>query len=165
MLSGIAVGFAAALSATTALADVLIATAGPITGQLAALGEQYRQGASKAVADINAAGGVMGRPIEVRSEDSVNPATAATKATAAGGLVSGFIDLNGAAIQAAAVHCGNSGIGIGGIGKGHKAESTAATGVPIIDHIGFGHFAETGKTLPQTSIIGIPAQTADEQFL
>ena len=55
MLSGIAVGFAAALSATTALADVLIATAGPITGQLAALGEQYRQGASKAVADINAA--------------------------------------------------------------------------------------------------------------
>ena len=74
MLSGIAVGFAAALSATTALADVLIATAGPITGQLAALGEQYRQGASKAVADINAAGGVMGEKFVLEvGDDACDP--------------------------------------------------------------------------------------------
>ncbi|MBM3520815.1 MAG: branched-chain amino acid ABC transporter substrate-binding protein, partial [Alphaproteobacteria bacterium] len=74
MLSGIAVGFAAALSATTALADVLIATAGPITGQLAALGEQYRQGASKAVADINAAGGVMGEKLVLEiGDDACDP--------------------------------------------------------------------------------------------
>ncbi len=40
LLSGIALGFAAALSATTALADITIAVAGPITGQYAAFGEQ-----------------------------------------------------------------------------------------------------------------------------
>jgi len=74
MLSGIAVGFAAALSATTALAEVLIATAGPITGQLAALGEQYRQGVSKAVADINAAGGVMGETFALEiGDDACDP--------------------------------------------------------------------------------------------
>ena len=33
-----------------------------------------------AVDEINQAGGVMGRPIELISEDSVNPQTAATKA-------------------------------------------------------------------------------------
>ena len=37
-LTGIALGFAAALSAGTALADLTVATVGPISGQLAALG-------------------------------------------------------------------------------------------------------------------------------
>ena len=32
LLSGVALGFAAALSASTALADITIAVAGPITG-------------------------------------------------------------------------------------------------------------------------------------
>lgn len=63
LLSGIALGFAAALSASTALADVTIAVAGPITGQYAAFGEQLKRGAEMAVADINAAGGVNGQKI------------------------------------------------------------------------------------------------------
>ena len=63
LLSGIALSFAAALSAGTALADITIATVGPITGQLAALGEQYKRGAEMAVADINAAGGVNGEKL------------------------------------------------------------------------------------------------------
>lgn len=63
ILSGIAMSFAAALSATSALADITIATAGPITGDLAALGEQYKRGATLAVADINAAGGVNGEKV------------------------------------------------------------------------------------------------------
>jgi branched-chain amino acid transport system substrate-binding protein len=63
ILSGIAISFAAALSASSALADVTIATAGPITGDLAALGEQYKRGATLAVADINAAGGVNGEKL------------------------------------------------------------------------------------------------------
>src|SRR3546814_17803835 len=33
-----------------------------------------------AAEEINAAGGVMGRPLEVKSEDSINPDTASTKA-------------------------------------------------------------------------------------
>ncbi len=74
LLSGIAISFAAALSATTALADVMIATVGPITGQLAALGEQYKHGAEMAVADINAAGGVNGEKLVLEiGDDACDP--------------------------------------------------------------------------------------------
>jgi branched-chain amino acid transport system substrate-binding protein len=52
----------------------------PMTGFLGALGEYAVMGMRMAEEEINKAGGVMGRPIEVVSEDSVNPTTAATKA-------------------------------------------------------------------------------------
>lgn len=52
----------------------------PLTGFLGALGGYAQLGIRMAEAEINAAGGVMGRQIEIMSEDSVNPATAATKA-------------------------------------------------------------------------------------
>lgn len=52
----------------------------PLTGFLGALGEYAVQGIRIATDEINKAGGVLGRQIEVTSEDSVNPATAATKA-------------------------------------------------------------------------------------
>ncbi len=52
----------------------------PLTGFLGALGAYAVLGMRMAEAEINAAGGIMGRQIEVMSEDSVNPATAATKA-------------------------------------------------------------------------------------
>jgi len=52
----------------------------PLTGFLGALGAYAQLGIRMAEAEINAAGGVMGRKLAVTSEDSVNPATAATKA-------------------------------------------------------------------------------------
>jgi branched-chain amino acid transport system substrate-binding protein len=52
----------------------------PLTGFLGALGAYAQLGIRLAEAEINQSGGVMGRQIEVISEDSVNPATAATKA-------------------------------------------------------------------------------------
>jgi branched-chain amino acid transport system substrate-binding protein len=52
----------------------------PMTGFLGALGEYAVLGIKMAEEEINKSGGVMGRQIEVMSEDSVNPATAATKA-------------------------------------------------------------------------------------
>jgi branched-chain amino acid transport system substrate-binding protein len=52
----------------------------PLTGFLGALGAYAVLGMRMAEAEINAAGGIMGRQLEVMSEDSVNPATAATKA-------------------------------------------------------------------------------------
>ncbi len=44
--------------------DITIAVAGPMTGELAAFGEQLKRGAEKAVADINAKGGVNGESAE-----------------------------------------------------------------------------------------------------
>jgi branched-chain amino acid transport system substrate-binding protein len=52
----------------------------PLTGFLGALGAYAQLGIRMAEEEINAAGGVMGRKLAITSEDSVNPATAATKA-------------------------------------------------------------------------------------
>ena len=52
----------------------------PLTGFLGALGEYAVMGAKMAADEVNAAGGVNGHPIELMSEDSVNPQVAATKA-------------------------------------------------------------------------------------
>jgi len=52
----------------------------PLTGFLGALGAYAQLGIRMAEEEINNSGGVLGRRIEVMSEDSVNPATAATKA-------------------------------------------------------------------------------------
>jgi branched-chain amino acid transport system substrate-binding protein len=74
LLSGIAVGFGAALAASTAWADITVATVGPITGQYAAFGEQMKKGAEMAVADINAAGGVNGEKLVLEvGDDACDP--------------------------------------------------------------------------------------------
>jgi branched-chain amino acid transport system substrate-binding protein len=52
----------------------------PRTGFLGPLGEFAVQAADMAVDEINAAGGVNGRKIDLLKEDSVNPQTASTKA-------------------------------------------------------------------------------------
>ena len=52
----------------------------PLTGFLGALGDYAVLGLRMAEEEINKAGGVMGRQLEIISEDSINPATAATKA-------------------------------------------------------------------------------------
>jgi branched-chain amino acid transport system substrate-binding protein len=58
----------------SAYAEILIATAGPMKGQYAALGEQLRQGASRAVADINASGGVNGEQLVLEvADDGCDP--------------------------------------------------------------------------------------------
>jgi branched-chain amino acid transport system substrate-binding protein len=65
------------LSAGTAPAeaeDIPVAVAGPMTGQLAAFGEQLRRGSEMAVKDINAAGGVMGKQLKlVIGDDQCDP--------------------------------------------------------------------------------------------
>lgn len=52
----------------------------PLTGFLGALGEYAVMGVKMATDEINASGGVLGRRLEVTSEDSVNPQVASTKA-------------------------------------------------------------------------------------
>src|SRR3954452_137612 len=52
----------------------------PRTGFLGQSGEYGFRGATLAVEEINAAGGVLGRKIDLIAEDSVNPATAVNKA-------------------------------------------------------------------------------------
>jgi branched-chain amino acid transport system substrate-binding protein len=51
-----------------------VATAGPMTGQYASFGEQMKRGAEQAVADINAAGGVLGKQLVLEiGDDACDP--------------------------------------------------------------------------------------------
>ena len=52
----------------------------PRTGFLGQVGEYGFHGATLAVEELNASGGVLGRKVELIAEDSVNPATAVNKA-------------------------------------------------------------------------------------
>lgn len=57
-----------------AKAQITVATAGPMTGQYASFGAQMKAGAEQAVADINAAGGVLGQQLRlVIGDDACDP--------------------------------------------------------------------------------------------
>ena len=73
-----AIGFPSIVSGQTE--KIKIGHLTPLTGFLGALGAYAQLGIRMAEEEINQSGGVMGRQLDVLSEDSVNPATAATKA-------------------------------------------------------------------------------------
>ena len=73
-----ALGFPAIVSGQTD--KIKIGHLTPLTGFLGALGAYAQLGLRMAQEEINNSGGVMGRQLDIVSEDSVNPATAATKA-------------------------------------------------------------------------------------
>ncbi len=68
---GLALGFAIGL-AGSASAQVKFGMAGPITGPSAATGAQMKNGVEQAVADINAAGGILGQKLTVEFGDDVS---------------------------------------------------------------------------------------------
>ncbi|TDQ80956.1 amino acid/amide ABC transporter substrate-binding protein (HAAT family) [Dongia mobilis] len=64
---------AAATPAATG-GEIVVAVAGPMTGDLAAFGEQLKRGAEKAIADINAKGGVNGKQLKLEiGDDQCDP--------------------------------------------------------------------------------------------
>jgi branched-chain amino acid transport system substrate-binding protein len=53
---------------------IVIAVVGPMTGQYASFGQQLAEGAKQAVADLNAAGGVLGRQVTLEiGDDACDP--------------------------------------------------------------------------------------------
>ena len=95
--------------AAPALADdITFAVVGPMTGQLATIGDQFKHGAEAAAAAINAKGGVMGRQIKLSIEDDVcDPKQAVSVANRIVGNGIKFIDghaCSGSSIPAAAVY-------------------------------------------------------------
>jgi branched-chain amino acid transport system substrate-binding protein len=71
LLAGTALGL---MGVTAAQAEIQIGVAGPMTGQYASFGEQFRIGAEQAVADINAAGGVNGEMLSLSiGDDACDP--------------------------------------------------------------------------------------------
>jgi branched-chain amino acid transport system substrate-binding protein len=77
--SALVIGFA--VHPAPAAADIVIATAGPMTGTNASFGEQMRKGAEMAVADINAKGGVLGQKLALEvGDDACDPKQAVSVA-------------------------------------------------------------------------------------
>ncbi|MDQ7956288.1 MAG: ABC transporter substrate-binding protein [Rhodocyclaceae bacterium] len=64
-----AAGAVALLLAGSALAEAVIGVSLPMTGPKALVGRNYKQGVELAVSEINAAGGVLGKPLEVVFQD------------------------------------------------------------------------------------------------
>jgi branched-chain amino acid transport system substrate-binding protein len=62
-LIGLALGASLALSGAALAQDITVAVAGPMTGGESAFGRQMKNGAEQAVADLNAAGGVLGKKL------------------------------------------------------------------------------------------------------
>ena len=86
----VAIFMLTALLGSSAGADVLIGVAGPMTGDRAWYGEQMQRGAELAVADINAAGGVLGQQVQlVAADDYCDPeqAIAAARKLVSQGVV------------------------------------------------------------------------------
>ncbi len=75
---------AAALAVATgsaAKADIVVGLAGPMTGGIAAFGEQLKRGGEKAIEDINAKGGVLGQKLKIEiGDDACDPKQAVSVA-------------------------------------------------------------------------------------
>jgi branched-chain amino acid transport system substrate-binding protein len=81
LLAAAAVATALTVSPANAADTITIATAGPITGDLASFGAQMQRGAEKAVADINKAGGVLGKQLVLEvGDDQCDPKQAVSVA-------------------------------------------------------------------------------------
>lgn len=77
---GASLAFVLALSGA-ALADITIATVGPMTGDNASTGAQFKNGVGMAVDDINAKGGILGQKVAWFAEDDAcDPKTAVSAA-------------------------------------------------------------------------------------
>ncbi|MBV9348248.1 MAG: branched-chain amino acid ABC transporter substrate-binding protein [Pseudolabrys sp.] len=84
-IAGLALGLA--LAAPAFAQDISVGVAGPMTGGEATFGRQLKNGAEQAVADINAAGGVMGKKLKLEvGDDACDPKQARSVGEKFGGM-------------------------------------------------------------------------------
>lgn len=135
--------------ASPSLAQVKLGLAGPITGPNAALGAQLKMGAEQAVADINAAGGILGQQIEVVvGDDASDPKQGVSIANrfASEGVnfVVGHIN-SGVSIPASEVYLENSIVQI----------TPGSTAPALTDRGQWNVFRTCGRDDQQGSVAGI----------
>jgi branched-chain amino acid transport system substrate-binding protein len=106
LLAAAILGFGAAGPALAE--DILVSTAGPMTGNYATFGAQMQAGAEAAVADINAAGGVNGNQLKLEiGDDACDPKQAvaiANKLTGQGVKFQAGHFCSGSSIPASSVY-------------------------------------------------------------
>jgi branched-chain amino acid transport system substrate-binding protein len=146
----VAAAGAAALVAASGLAQaqIRIATVGPMTGQYAAFGEQMRAGAEQAVADINAAGGVLGQQLVLElGDDACDPRQAVSVANQLTGRGVRFVAghfCSGSSIPASKVY----------LEEGVLQISPASTNPRFTDEGGWNTFRVCGRDDQQGMVAG-----------
>jgi branched-chain amino acid transport system substrate-binding protein len=91
-LTALAIGAGLLLGGAASAQDITIGVAGPMTGQYASFGQQLKNGAELAVADINAAGGVMGKKLTLEiGDDACDPKQARAVAEKLAGMKVPFV--------------------------------------------------------------------------
>jgi branched-chain amino acid transport system substrate-binding protein len=100
-----------ALAAAPARADIPIATVGPMTGQYAIFGDQMKRGATLAIDDINAKGGLLGQKLTLAvGDDACDPKQAVSVANDMAHRKVVFVDghyCSGSSIPASSVYNDN----------------------------------------------------------
>jgi branched-chain amino acid transport system substrate-binding protein len=85
-------GTSLALSGAAMAQDISVAVVGPMTGSEASFGQQFKSGAELAVADINAAGGLLGRKLKLEvGDDACDPKQAVSVAEKMAGMKLPFV--------------------------------------------------------------------------
>jgi branched-chain amino acid transport system substrate-binding protein len=73
-LLGLVLGIGLVLGGAASAQEIVVGLAGPLTGSEASFGAQMKNGAEMAVADLNAAGGVLGRKLKLEvGDDACDP--------------------------------------------------------------------------------------------
>jgi branched-chain amino acid transport system substrate-binding protein len=136
------------LLSAPAFAQIQIGVAGPLTGSNAAAGDQMRIGATQAVADLNKAGGVLGKQIQLTvSDDACDPKQAVSVANQMAEkkvvLVAGHY-CSGSSIPASKVY----------LEEGILEISPASTNPKYTDEGGWGTFRVCGRDDQQGEVAG-----------
>src|SRR4029079_475584 len=91
-LIGFALGASMALASSAFGQDIAIGVAGPMTGGEATFGKQMKDGPEPACADINAAGGVLGKKLKLEvGDDACDPKQARSVAEKMAGMKVPFV--------------------------------------------------------------------------
>ena len=147
-LAGIAARGGARAQGSGGGGPVRIATAGPLTGQQAALGAQMKAGAEQVVADLNAKGGVLGRQIALEiGDDACDPRQAVSVANQLAGRGMRFVAghfCSGSSIPASKVYAE----------EGVLQISPASTNPRFTDEGGWNTFRVCGRDDQQGQVAG-----------
>jgi branched-chain amino acid transport system substrate-binding protein len=138
----------AGLLSIPAMAQVQIGVAGPLTGSNAAAGDQMKTGATQAVADLNKAGGVLGKQVALTiADDACDPKQAVSVANQMAEkkavLVAGHY-CSGSSIPASKVY----------LEEGILQISPASTNPKYTDEGGWGTFRVCGRDDQQGEVAG-----------
>lgn len=149
MLKTLTAAAAAILITGAAHAEIVIATAGPMTGQYASFGQQMKAGAEAAVRDINASGGVLGQMLKLEvGDDACDPKQAvavANQMVNKGVVLMAGHFCSGSSIPASAVYDEEGIIQI----------SPASTNPKLTDEGGPGVFRVCGRDDQQGQVAGM----------